>query len=207
VVEGRRLMIPIGEWVLATAVDQARRWQGSYGVRAPDMWVNISVRQLGEPRLTDVIERLLTETGLAAAKLGLEVTEHQLIGKGDRGKGHLLALRSLGLRLAIDDFGTGFASLEYLHRFRFDEIKIDQAFVSGLGRDPTDTAVTSAVLALGRSLGIMVVAEGVETAGQLRHLQDLGCRLAQGYLLQRPAAGETIDLLLANNARFSGSTT
>jgi len=85
VAEGRRLMIPIGNWVLATAATQAGRWHSSYGVRAPDMWVNISVRQLGEPRLTDVIERLLTETGLGAAKLGLEVTEHQLIGRGGPG--------------------------------------------------------------------------------------------------------------------------
>ena len=197
VAEGRRLMIPIGDWVLATASRQASSWQRTFGVCAPDMWVNISSQQLGKQHLTGIIEQILAATGLAPAKLGLEVTERQLIGSADSARADLLDLRELGLRLAIDDFGTGFNSLSYLRRFPFDEIKIDQSFISGLGRDRTDTAVTSSVIALGRSLELVVVAEGVETEDQYHRLQDLGCDLAQGYLLQRPAPPETIDSLLA----------
>ena len=195
--EGRRLMIPIGDWVLATASRQASHWQHVFGACAPEMWVNISSQQLGKQHLTGIVEQVLVSTGLAPAKLGLEVTERQLIGSADSVRADLIALRDLGLRLAVDDFGTGFNSLSYLRRFPFDEIKIDQSFISGLGRDRTDTAVTSSVIALGRSLELTVVAEGVETEDQYHRLQDLGCDLAQGYLLKRPAPAETIDLLLA----------
>ena len=202
VAEGRRLMIPIGDWVLATAAEQARRWQREFGVRAPDMWVNVSGQQLGKQHLTGVVERILSETGLNSSKLGLEVTERQLIGRTDGVRADLVALRGLGLRLALDDFGTGFASMEYLRRFTFDEIKIDRTFVSGLGSDRTDTAVTSSVIALGRSLDLVVVAEGVETTDQYHRLKDLDCDLAQGHLLQRPAPPATIDLLLRDNVKY-----
>lgn len=206
VAEGRRLMIPIGDWVLATAGAQASSWQRTFGARAPDMWVNISGQQLGRQHLTGIVEQILTETGLPPAKLGLEVTERQLIGRADHVRADLIALRGLGLRLAVDDFGTGFNSLDYLRRFPFDEIKIDQSFISGLGRDRTDTAVTASVIALGRALDLVVVAEGVETRDQYQRLQDLGCELAQGYLLQRPAPPETIGLLLTDAAKLLDRT-
>lgn len=197
VAEGRRLMIPIGDWVVATACAQAAIWQRALGEMAPEMWVNISSQQLGKQHLTAIIEQILADTGLKPGKLGLELTERQLVGGGDAVRDDLLALRELGLRLAIDDFGIGYNSLEYLRRFQFDEIKIDRSFISGLGLDRTDTAVTSSVIALGRSLELVVVAEGVETQDQYDHLQALGCDLAQGYLLQRPGPPEIIDLALA----------
>lgn len=206
VAEGRRLMIPIGDWVLATAGAQASSWQRAFGASAPDMWVNISGQQLGKQHLTGIVEQILTETGLAPAKLGLEITERQLIGRADPVRADLTALRGLGLRLAIDDFGTGFNSLDYLRRFPFDEIKIDRSFISGLGRDRTDTAVTSSVIALGRALDLVVVAEGVETQEQYQRLKGLGCDLAQGYLLGRPAPPEAIDLLLIDAARLVDRT-
>ena len=206
VAEGRRLMIPIGDWVLATAIAQASTWQHTFGARAPEMWVNISSQQLGRQHLPAVIEQVLAATGLTPAKLGLEVTERQLIGSADAAQADLLDLRDLGLRLAVDDFGTGFNSLGYLRQFPFDEIKIDQSFISGLGRDRTDTAVTTSVIALGRSLELVVVAEGVETEDQYQRLQDLGCDLAQGYLLQRPAPPETIDSLLALDGKSLAPT-
>lgn len=201
VAEGRRLMIPIGDWVLATATAQAGLWQRTFGARAPNMWVNISGQQLGKKHLAGIVEQALTETGLAPAKLGLEVTERQLISSADPVRADLLALRGLGLRLAIDDFGTGFNSLDYLRRFPFDDIKIDRSFISGLGNNRTDTAVTSSIIALGRSLEIVVIAEAVETHDQYHRLQDMGCDLAQGYLLQRPAPPETIELLLTDAAK------
>ncbi|PZS28899.1 MAG: hypothetical protein DLM59_13810 [Pseudonocardiales bacterium] len=202
VAEGRRLMIPIGDWVVRTASVQATIWQQAFGDLAPDMWVNISSQQLGKQHLTAVVEQTLAETGLTPGKLGLEVTERQLIGGGEAVRSDLLALQDLGLRLAIDDFGTGFNSLEYLRRFRFDEIKIDRSFISGLGRDRTDTAVTASVIALGGSLDLVVVAEGVETRDQYESLRALGCDLAQGYLLQRPGPPEVIDLVLATAAKL-----
>ena len=128
--------------------------------------------------------------------LGLEVTERQLIRRVDDAASDLAALRDLGVSLAVDDFGTGYASLDYLRRFIFDEIKIDKAFVAGLGRDRTDTAVTASIVALARSLDLNVVAEGIETQGQYDHLLGLGCAMGQGYLMHRPAPPDTIGRLL-----------
>jgi EAL domain-containing protein (putative c-di-GMP-specific phosphodiesterase class I) len=196
VAEGHRLMTPNGDWVLTTAVRQAARWQEQFGAQSPHMWVNISCDQLGRRHLTGVVERLLSATGLPASKLGLEVTERQLIRNADHVSADLLALRELGVSLAVDDFGTGYASLDYLRRFVFDEIKIDRSFVSGLGLDATDTAVTSSLIALGRSLDLTVVAEGVETQDQYDRLRALGCAVSQGYLLARPAPAEDICELL-----------
>ncbi len=202
VAEGRRLMIPIGDWVVATAAGQAAAWVRAFGARAPDMWVNVSAQQLGERHLTAVVEQVLADSGLGSAKLGLEITERQLIGGADSVRADLVALRELGLRLAVDDFGTGFASLDYLRRFPFDVIKIDQSFVSGLGHDRVDTAVTSSVVALASSLELEVVAEGVETREQYLMLRDLGCDLGQGYLMHRPAPAEAIDRLLQDAVAF-----
>jgi diguanylate cyclase (GGDEF)-like protein/PAS domain S-box-containing protein len=202
VAEGRRLMIPIGDWVLAAAVTQAAAWQREFADRAPDMWVNIAGQQLGRGRLPVLIEELLASTGLSPARLGLEITERQLVGREATVQGDLTAVRDLGVRLAIDDFGTGFASLEYLRRFTFDEIKIDQSFIGGLDHDATDTAVTRAVIALGRSLDLVVVAEGVDSPEQYRALQRLDCDVAQGYLMQRPAAADEVTALLAADARY-----
>jgi EAL domain-containing protein (putative c-di-GMP-specific phosphodiesterase class I) len=201
VAEGHALMDRIGDWVLSTAVAQADSWRVRMGVHAPDMWVNIAGDQLAQPHLVGVVERLLVTSGLAPGKLGLEVTERQLIRRADAGAEHLMALRDLGVALAVDDFGTGYASLDYLRRFTFDEIKIDTSFIAGLGKDSTDTAVTSSIIALGRSLGLVVVAEGVETQEQYDHLQAFGCDRSQGYLLHRPAAPEAItEALLGSDA-------
>jgi EAL domain-containing protein (putative c-di-GMP-specific phosphodiesterase class I) len=198
VAEGRPLIIPIGDWVLATAVHQADSWRRELGDQAPDMWVNITGDQLGRHHLDAVVAKLLSKTGLPPAKLGLEVTERQLIRRADAVAADLRALRDLGVSLAVDDFGTGYASLDYLRQFTFDEIKIDRSFVAGLGRDRTDTAVTAAIIALGRSLDLIVVAEGVETQEQYDQLRDLGCDRSQGYLMHRPAPPDVIGKLLGS---------
>jgi EAL domain-containing protein (putative c-di-GMP-specific phosphodiesterase class I) len=194
------LVNPVGDWVLATAITQAKVWRGEYGGRAPKVWVNVSCDQLGQQRLRGVVESLLHEAGLGPAAIGLDVTERQLIETTGDAAADLAALRDFGVPLALDDFGTGYASLEYLRRFIFDEIKIDQSFVAGLGRDKTDTAVTASIIELGRSLDLAVVAEGVETQEQYDHLKRLGCAMCQGFLLQRPAPPETIAKLLAAQA-------
>ncbi|HSP39241.1 MAG TPA: EAL domain-containing protein, partial [Frankiaceae bacterium] len=203
VAEGRRLMIPLGNWVLAAATAQASKWQQAFGTAAPDVWINIAGQQLGKQHFAGIVQQALTDTGLPPGKLGLEVTERQFVGRADAVRDDLLELRGLGVRLAVDDFGTGFASLDYLRRFSFNEIKIDQSFICGLGRDRTDTAVTASIIALGHSLDLVVVAEGVETPEQRQRLQDMGCDQAQGYLLQRPAPPATIDLLINQDSRLS----
>ncbi len=197
VAEGPQLVTPVGDWVIEGAVKQAANWHRSLADRAPVMWVNISCEQLGRRQhLIRLVESLLWQEGLPAEKLGIEVTERQLATRVDDVAADLKALRGLGVGLAVDDFGTGYASLDYLRRFTFDEIKIDRSFIAGLDVDPTDTAVTSSIVALGHSLNLSVVAEGVETQAQLDRLRELGCSVTQGYLHQRPAPPEVIDELL-----------
>lgn len=191
------LVIPVGDWVMGTAVAQAGAWRLALGQRAPKMWVNISGDQLSphQQHLPALVERLLSEAGLTPDALGLEITERQLIRRADGGTSQLKALRELGVSLAVDDFGTGYASLDYLRRFTFDEIKIDSTFVAGLGQDRIHTAVTTSIIALSNALDLTVVAEGVETQAQYDHLKELGCDMAQGYLMHRPASSETLHLL------------
>jgi EAL domain-containing protein (putative c-di-GMP-specific phosphodiesterase class I) len=208
VAEGPHLVTPIGDWVLHAAAAQASAWQRDVGEQAPVTWVNISCDQLGRHHLTGVVERLLTESGLAPGLLGIEVTERQLARRVDDVADDLLELRELGVSLAVDDFGTGYASLDYLRRFTFDEIKIDRSFVSGL-QDRTDSAVTSSIIALARALDLTVVGEGVETQAQFDRLRLLGCDVAQGYLLQRPAVAELVSEALRGPsaaARLAGPT-
>jgi EAL domain-containing protein (putative c-di-GMP-specific phosphodiesterase class I) len=192
VAESPDLVDPVGDWVLNAAVGQALAWSRTLGDRAPKIWVDISCEQLGNEHLVGVVASALSHSGLAASSIGIEVTERQLIRQDDEAIADLEALRDLGVTLAVDDFGTGYASLDYLRRFTFDEIKIDRSFVSGLGQDPTDTAVTSSIIALGQSLNLAVVAEGVETQDQHDQLRHLGCAMAQGYLMHRPAPPEAI---------------
>ena len=195
VAEGPQLITPIGDWVMETAAAQAAQWQRDAGERAPRMWVNISCDQLGRRHLVGVLERLLDAHRLVPGSLGIEVTERQLARRLKDVSSDLDGLRNLQVPLAVDDFGTGYASLEYLRRFAFDEVKIDRSFVAGLP-ERINVAIISAIIALGDSLGLGVVAEGVETQAQHDKLLALGCGFAQGYLLQRPAAAEVISKLL-----------
>ena len=192
VAEARPLLVPVGDWILATAIEQAARWQADLGPAAPRMWVNVAAGQLGDQHVPAVVERCVARHGLSPNMVGIEVTERQLVRSADAAAIDLLALRELGVGLAVDDFGTGFASLDYLRRFSFDALKIDRSFVAGLGQDRTDTAVTSSIIALGRALDLTVVAEGVERQAQLDQLKQFGCTEAQGYLMQRPGPPETI---------------
>jgi EAL domain-containing protein (putative c-di-GMP-specific phosphodiesterase class I) len=142
---------------------------------------------------------VLLETGLAASRLELEITEGVLIGDFSRAVAILRRLKSLGVRIAMDDFGTGYSSLSYLQSFPFDKIKIDQAFISNLERNAQSAAIVRAVIGLGRGLGLPVVAEGVETEGQLAFLTREACDEIQGYLIGRP-------LPIEDYAKFLGRT-
>lgn len=176
------LILEIGEWALRHACVQLQAWRAD-GVEA-SMSVNVSALQLRRGDLPGVIERTLQETGLPAACLEIELTESIVMAEETWPALH--AIRELGVRMAIDDFGTGYSSLAYLKRLPINTLKIDREFIGDLTRDPDDEAITSAVIAMGRSLGLHVVAEGVETEDQLAFLRRVGCDEIQGYWLARP---------------------
>jgi EAL domain-containing protein (putative c-di-GMP-specific phosphodiesterase class I) len=137
------------------------------------------------------VHTVLIETGLAPARLELEITEGVLIGDFARALSTLRRLKALGVRIAMDDFGTGYSSLSYLQAFPFDKIKIDQAFISNLETNPQSATIVRAVIGLARGLNVPVLAEGVETKEQLATLREMGCDLAQGYYFWKPMPGET----------------
>ncbi len=171
------LIVPLGAWVLRDACRQATAWPGT-----PYLSVNISSGQLEQPGFADAVEAVLAETGLPADKLVLEVTERSLVGAAEAER--LQALRRLGVRLAIDDFGTGYSSLDYLRRFPMDVLKIDRSFTcDAAAGDP----LLRAIVAMGQSLGLVLVPEGIEDASQADALRELGCRLGQGFHYGRPA--------------------
>jgi EAL domain-containing protein (putative c-di-GMP-specific phosphodiesterase class I) len=157
------------------------------------MSVNLSARQLGDSDLVDIVAEALAQSGVPADRLWLEITETALMTDVKAATVRLRELRSLGLHLAVDDFGTGYSSLTYLKRFPVEAIKVDRSFVSGLGIDTEDTTIVEAVVKLGHSLGLQVVAEGVETPLQLSRLREIGCERAQGYLFGRPRPSELVE--------------
>lgn len=177
------LIVPIGEWVLRRACEEAARWRPD----ALGISVNVSARQIAHGNLAEVVERTLHETGLSPASLCLELTESAVIESGSTTHATLSALKALGVKLAIDDFGTGWSSLGHLRRFPLDVVKLDRSFVSGLGREPQDASIAAAIISLAHALGLSTVAEGIETDEQLAVLASLGCDLGQGYLFARPA--------------------
>ncbi len=179
------LISAIGEFVLRQACWQACEWQRQ-GMAPIRVSVNLSVHQLRQGKLVSLVRQVLEETGLAPQWLELELTESQLLDSVE----HIIAtfqqLRDLGVKLAIDDFGTGYSSLSYLRRFPVDYVKIDRAFISGLGDGTEDAAIIQAIISMAHSLGLQVVAEGVENQSQLEFLRNHGCDEVQGYLISRP---------------------
>jgi diguanylate cyclase (GGDEF)-like protein/PAS domain S-box-containing protein len=183
--EERGLIVPIGRWVIQAACRQIRDWR-SAGLAAPRVAVNVSARQFVSDTLVDDLVDMLTLYGVAPSDLEVELTESVLMADPERANQVLQQLHAMGVGIAIDDFGTGYSSLSYLKRFPAQTVKIDRSFISGLPSDSDDTAITQAVIAMAHSLGLTVVAEGVETAAQLALLRKMGCDEAQGYLLGRP---------------------
>lgn len=189
------MVVQIGEWVLREACKQARAWIDN-GMPLGRISVNLSVRQFQQSSLVKMVERILQQTGLPPARLELEITESALASDLDQASATLEALRMLGVQLAIDDFGTGYSSLAYLKRFRLNQLKIDQSFVRGIGVDDNDEAIVRATIAMAHSLGLSVVAEGVETEQQLEVLEQLGCDSYQGYWMSKPIPAEAFVELL-----------
>ncbi len=175
----------LGQWALGEACRQAAQWARDQSGPA-QVSVNLSPQQLALPDLVSQVTEALDQSGLSPAALCLELTETALMDEADGAMAALAALHDLGVQLSIDDFGTGYSSLLYLRRYPVDYLKVDQAFVGGVGQGAQDTAIVSSVISLAHSLGLKVVAEGVETGAQLEALRQMGCDIAQGYLLGRP---------------------
>ncbi|HEY8599881.1 MAG TPA: EAL domain-containing protein [Thermomicrobiales bacterium] len=200
------LIVPLGRWVLGVACRQARAWQEqltSWGDPHAELFspcVNLSVRQFQDPQLIADIAAILAETGFPARSLHLEITETAVMEEATATRGTFGALQELGVQLAIDDFGTGYSNMGYLKRFPVGMLKIDKAFVAGLGQDAEDDAIIGAVMMLGHGLGLRICAEGIETAAQAARLQRLGCDLGQGYHFAPPADAPTLNQLLATQA-------
>jgi diguanylate cyclase (GGDEF)-like protein/PAS domain S-box-containing protein len=189
------LIIPIGRWVLREACCQARAWQAA-GLSPMCMAINISAVELRDKDFVAGVRAILTETGLAPHCLELELTETFLMQDSQSTTTVLRALKEMGVRLALDDFGTGFSSLSHLKRFQMDTLKIDQSFVRNLTTDAGDAGIVCAVISMGKSLHMRVVAEGIETAEQLAFLQEQRCLEGQGYYFSQPlTVGEFTELL------------
>ena len=184
VAEESGVISAMGEWCLARACQDTRRWREE-GLDSIKLAVNLSARQLSEPGLVDIIQRTLENARMSPSELELEITESTVMQDPDSSVRVLRHLKSLGIGLSVDDFGTGYSSLTYLQRFPLDKIKIDRSFVSRLNRRRKDELIIAATTGLATDLGLEVVAEGVETQEQLRILRQLGCTLMQGFLFSR----------------------
>lgn len=191
------LIVEIGDWVLAEACNRLKTWADA-GVRLDNvvLAVNVSAQQFRNGKLPATIQRLLSSTGVPARCLELELTETTLMESVEGSAESLRALKDIGVRLALDDFGTGFSSLSYLHRFPIDRVKIDRSFISDVDSLASRREIVRAVVSLGKSLHLDVVAEGIETPGQLEVIRSLGCRTVQGFLFARPMEVDQASLLL-----------
>jgi EAL domain-containing protein (putative c-di-GMP-specific phosphodiesterase class I) len=194
IAEETGLIVPMGEWILRHACEQARKWRDA-GLDFKVLSVNLSVRQFRAPDVVQQVEAALAATGLPAEALDLELTESLVMDNAEEFIAKLRALKSLGVQLSVDDFGTGYSSLSYLKQFPVDRLKIDKSFVRHVVTDQGDAAIAQAVIRLGQILGLAVTAEGVETDEQLDFLRRYGCHEAQGYLFSPPLPAQAFEAL------------
>jgi EAL domain-containing protein (putative c-di-GMP-specific phosphodiesterase class I) len=190
------LIVPVGEWVLRVAGAQVQRWHAS-GLTQARLAVNLSPRQLLVPHLDVTVRDILAETGLAPEALELELTETAAMLDLEAVLGVLHELHAIGVTTAIDDFGVGQSWLVRLKEFPVRTLKIDRYFVAGVDRSPDGLAIVQAIVALGHALGLAIVAEGVETAGELEAIRSVGCDLVQGFLYAPALPAAELEALLA----------
>ena len=200
VAEESGLIVPIGKWILEQACIQTRKWQKLLpGYGHLSISVNLSAKQLMHPALRNQVEEILAASGLDPRYLKLEVTESTVIQRTETALAVLSDMKALGVSLSMDDFGTGYSSLSYLHQFPFGRLKIDRSFVDKMDHDPKSDAIVRTILLLGKNLNMEVVAEGIESEGQLELLTSLGCGFGQGFLFSQPLnAADAEEFLLSS---------
>jgi EAL domain-containing protein (putative c-di-GMP-specific phosphodiesterase class I) len=184
------LILQLGEWVLEAACRQLVSWGSRPETAHLTMAINVSARQFRQPAFVDQVLQVIERTGADPRRIKLELTESLLIANIENTIDTMHALKEKGIGFALDDFGTGYSSLSYLKRLPLDQLKIDQSFVHDVLTDPNDAAIARTILGLGHTLGLEVIAEGVETTGQRNFLAMHGCRAFQGYLFGRPVTAE-----------------
>ncbi|WP_232784855.1 putative bifunctional diguanylate cyclase/phosphodiesterase [Psychromonas sp. MB-3u-54] len=198
IAEETGLISPIGEWVLREACRQVKEWRDD-GLPEIQIAVNISVQQFAKQSLDKLVSKVLLETGLPVHCLELEITENMLMDDVEGAVETLHKLKDLGINLAIDDFGTGYSSLSYLKRFPIDKLKIDRSFITYVTTEPSDAAVTQAIISMAHNLGLTVIAEGVEEVSQLEFLRQHHCEEMQGYYFSRPLIVSDMEDLLRSH--------
>ncbi|MEH1844039.1 MAG: EAL domain-containing protein [Nostoc sp.] len=193
------LIIPIGYWVLREACRQMRAWQVQFPTDPPlTISVNLSTKQFSQTELIEQINQIIQETGLEAGNLKLEITESVLMENIQSATFILLQLQQMNIQLHLDDFGIGYSSLSYLHRFPSNALKIDRSFIIKIGANGENLEIIQAIIALAHSLNIDVIAEGVETVGQLTQLKAMKCKYAQGYFFSKPLDSKSVETLIAS---------
>lgn len=200
VAESSGLIIACGEWVLEQACAQLKRWEGDPLTRALSVAVNVSAHQIRHPDFVEQVKRALQRTGADASKLKLELTESSLVADTEATVDKMKALKALGISFSLDDFGTGFSSLSYLRRLPLDQLKIDRSFVCDVVTDTNAAVITRSIIALGQSLALEVIAEGVESEQQRQFLAAHGCTVYQGYLFSKPLGVEALEAYLRHAA-------
>ncbi len=198
------LINEVGEWVLETACEQMRRWH-ALELQPMRISVNVSAQQFEDPLLIDKVRSALARADLSPEFLELELTESCLMSDPAQAGALLGEIRDVGVRIAIDDFGTGYSSLTYLNEFPLNVLKIDKSFVQSVESNDRGGPISNMIIGLGQNLGLEVIAEGVETPGQLAYMQEHGCDIAQGYLYARPESPEDLTPWLMANQRTSGT--
>jgi diguanylate cyclase (GGDEF)-like protein len=196
VAEESELIVPIGQWVLRTACRQLAAWQANPGLAGLQLSVNVSARQFHQPDFVEGVTLALLESGVRPRLLKLELTESLMLESVDECIAKMGLLKSSGVQFSVDDFGTGYSSLAYLTRLPLDQLKIDQSFVRNLGVRHSDGLIVQTIIVMARSLGLEVIAEGVETAAQRDLLAQYGCEMYQGYLLARPAPAAALEAMV-----------
>jgi EAL domain-containing protein (putative c-di-GMP-specific phosphodiesterase class I) len=203
VAEDCGLILPISNWVLREACKQAQAWMAA-GLRPISIAVNISALELRDERFLEGVFAILTETCLDPRLLELELTESVLMKHPESATSILKNLRAAGVQVAVDDFGTGYSSLSYLRKFPADALKIDQSFIRQMSVTPGETSIVTAIIRMGQSLNLRVIAEGVETQAELEFLQVQQCDEGQGYYFSRPVSAQQFAILLETGIHAAG---
>ena len=195
IAEETGLIIDIGEWILRTVVNKFKKVQAAN--KDYILTINISVVQIVQPSFVSMVRKILDETGFDGSRLEFEITESVFISYPEKVIQALMQLKEMGISIALDDFGTGYASLRYLQMLPIDTLKIDRTFVSGIGKMESGNQIVGSIIALAHSLGIFVVAEGVENMSQMNYLKEQKCDCVQGFLLSMPLEDDQFDRLIA----------